>query len=67
VLWAAGLFGPWILLPWVLLPLAVARARQALAAPGSGDESLLTLAPFTAQLHLLFSVLLCVGVVLDRI
>jgi 1,4-dihydroxy-2-naphthoate octaprenyltransferase len=65
-LYAAGLFGPWILLPLVLTPLALARVRQALGARVNGDESLVTLAPQTAQLHLLFSVLLCVGVVLDR-
>jgi 1,4-dihydroxy-2-naphthoate octaprenyltransferase len=67
VLWATGLFGPWILLPVVLAPLAVGRVRQALAARGSGDPALLTLAPLTAQLHLLFCVLLCAGVVLDRL
>jgi 1,4-dihydroxy-2-naphthoate polyprenyltransferase len=64
VLWATGLFDAWILLPLVLSPLAAARARQALRARGSGDESLLTLAPLTAQLHLLFSALLCVAVAL---
>ena len=67
VLWAAGLFGPWILLVLVLVPLAVARARQALGAQGAGDQSLLTLAPFTAQLHMAFCLLLCAGVVLDRL
>ncbi|HWT95783.1 MAG TPA: 1,4-dihydroxy-2-naphthoate octaprenyltransferase [Solirubrobacteraceae bacterium] len=66
VLWASGLFSAWILLPLVLLPIAVARARQALSAQRSGDEKLVTLAPGMAQLHLLFSLLLCVGVVLDR-
>jgi 1,4-dihydroxy-2-naphthoate octaprenyltransferase len=66
VLYAAGLFGPWILLPLVLTPLAAGRVRQALGARVSGDGSLVTLAPQTAQLHLLFSLLLCVGVVLDR-
>jgi 1,4-dihydroxy-2-naphthoate octaprenyltransferase len=66
MLYAAGLFGPWILLPLVLTPMALGRARQALRARVSGDASLVTLAPLTAQLHLLFSVLLCVGVVLDR-
>jgi 1,4-dihydroxy-2-naphthoate octaprenyltransferase len=65
-LYAAGLFGPWILLPLVLTPLAFARVRQALGARVSNDGSLVTLAPQTAQLHLLFSVLLCVGVALDR-
>jgi 1,4-dihydroxy-2-naphthoate octaprenyltransferase len=66
-LYVTGLFGPWILLPLVLTPLAVARARQALAAERSGDAALLTLAPRTAQLHLLFCALLCVGVALDRL
>jgi 1,4-dihydroxy-2-naphthoate polyprenyltransferase len=67
VLWLAGLFSAWILLPLLLLPLGVARARQALSARGDGDEGLLTLAPFTAQLHMAFCLLLCVGVVLDRV
>ena len=66
VLYATGLFGPWILLPLVLTPLAFARVRQALGARVSDDGSLVTLAPQTAQLHLLFSLLLCVAVVLDR-
>jgi 1,4-dihydroxy-2-naphthoate octaprenyltransferase len=65
VLWATGLFDAWILLPLVTTPLALARARQALAAQRSGDEALLTLAPLTAQLHLLFCTLLCVGVALS--
>jgi 1,4-dihydroxy-2-naphthoate octaprenyltransferase len=65
VLWVTGLFDAWILLPLVTTPLAVARARQALAARRSGDEALLTLAPLTAQLHLLFCALLCVGVALS--
>ncbi|HEU4976617.1 MAG TPA: 1,4-dihydroxy-2-naphthoate octaprenyltransferase [Baekduia sp.] len=67
VLWAAGLYEPWILLPLLLTPAALARARQARAARASGDEALATLAPQTAQMHLLFSVLLCAGVVLDRV
>lgn len=65
VLWAAGLFGPWVLLPLVLAPLAVARARQALSGRGPGDAVLRTLAPATAQLHLLASAALAVGVLLD--
>lgn len=67
VLWVSGLFGPAILVALAVAPLAVGRARQALAARRSGDDVLVTLAPRTAQLHLLFSVLLCVGVVLDRL
>jgi 1,4-dihydroxy-2-naphthoate polyprenyltransferase len=66
VLWASGLFGPWIVVPLALAPLGAGRARQALRARGSGDEGLLTLAPGTAQLHILFSLLLCAAVVLDR-
>lgn len=67
VLCATGLFGPWILLPELTLPVAVACVRQALRAAGAGDEALRTLAPRLAQLHLLFSVLVCAGVVLDRL
>ncbi|WP_354701747.1 1,4-dihydroxy-2-naphthoate octaprenyltransferase [Paraconexibacter sp. AEG42_29] len=66
LVWATGLFGPAILLPLVLAPVAVARGRQALGARSAGDGALLTLAPQTAQLHLLFCVLACVGVVIDR-
>jgi 1,4-dihydroxy-2-naphthoate octaprenyltransferase len=66
VLWATGLFGAWILLPLVTAPLAVARARQALAAERGGDAALVTLAPGLAQLHLAFNALLCVAVMLDR-
>jgi 1,4-dihydroxy-2-naphthoate octaprenyltransferase len=66
-LWASGLFAAWILLALALAPVAVARARQALAAPASGAAVLRTLAPRTAQLHLLFSLLLCAAVTLDRL
>jgi 1,4-dihydroxy-2-naphthoate polyprenyltransferase len=67
VLWAAGLFSAWILLPLLALPIAASIARQALAARRSGDEVLLTLAPRTAQLHLLGTLLLAAGIVLDRL
>lgn len=66
-LWEFGLFGAWILLPVLLAPLAVARGRQALEAKDSGDPGLLTLAPQTAQLHLLLCVLLCVGLILEGV
>ena len=66
VLLALGLYGPWILLPLLLLPLAVARVRQAAAAPDGHSPDLVTLVPQTAQLHLLCCALLCVAVVLDR-
>lgn len=63
----AGLFSAWILLPLLGLPIALSIAAQARAARGSGDQRLLTLAPRTAQLHLLGCVLLCAGIVLDRV
>lgn len=66
VLWATGLFGPAILAALLTLPLAAGRAAQARSAERSGDPRLLSLAPRTAQLHLLTSVLLVVGVALDR-
>jgi 1,4-dihydroxy-2-naphthoate polyprenyltransferase len=66
LLWATGLFGPAILLGLLTAPLAVRRAAQARAATRSGDPVLRTLAPQTAQLHLLTCLLLLVGVVVDR-
>lgn len=66
VVWTAGLFAWPVLLPLLTLPLALARASTALAAPAEGDSGLLTLAPSTAQLHLLFNLLLVVGIALDR-
>lgn len=62
-----GLFDPWILLPLVFTPAAVARARQALSARAGGGDELLTLALRTAQLHVGFCTVLCVGIVLDRV
>jgi 1,4-dihydroxy-2-naphthoate polyprenyltransferase len=67
LLWAAGLFSWPILLPLATLPLALPRISQARAARSSGDGGLVSLAPETAKLHLLFCVLLVAGVVLDRI
>lgn len=67
VLWAAGLFDAWILLPVALVPLTVARCRQVLRVPDSANPALETLTPLTAQLHLLVCILLCAGVVLDRL
>ena len=66
VLWAAGVFDAWILLPVALAPLGVAGCRQAWRAR-AGDEGLVALTPETAQLHLLFCVLLCIGVALARV
>jgi 1,4-dihydroxy-2-naphthoate octaprenyltransferase len=67
VLYAAGLFGPWLLLPLVLAPIAVARARQAMAARPGDSAELTMLVPQTAQLHLAFCALMCVAVTLDRL
>lgn len=66
-LFAASLFEAWILLPLLLVPAAVARIRQVLGDASRTNAGLVTLAPQTAQMHLLFSLLLCAGIVLDRI
>jgi len=66
-LWVGGLFSAWILMPLLAAPIAISIARQALAAQRSGDEVLLTLAPRAAQLHLLGTLLLAAGIVLDRL
>lgn len=60
--WAAGLFGPAVLAPLLTAPIALARAAQ--SRPGS--EALPMLAPATAQLHLVFTAILVVGVIADR-
>lgn len=65
-LWAAGVFDAWILLPLALAPLLVARAREALAVRDPRDPFLATFTPRTAQVHLMFSLLLCAAVVLAR-
>lgn len=65
--WAAGLFSWPILLPLLTLPIAAQRVLQARSAEGEGDERLLSLAPLTAMLHLLFNALLVAGVVLAEI
>jgi len=61
---ASGLFAWPLLLVLLTLPIALARVRQARAADAEGDGRLLDLTPRTAQLHLLFHVLLIVGVIL---
>lgn len=65
-IWVGDLFGPAILLPLLTLPIAAGLVRQAARAARPDDGTLATLAPKTAQLHLLASVLLVVGVILDR-
>jgi 1,4-dihydroxy-2-naphthoate polyprenyltransferase len=67
VVWLAGLFEWPILLPLLTVPIATGRIEQVRTAREEGGESLATLPLGTAQLHLLFSVLLVVGVVLSRI
>lgn len=66
ILFAAGWFGPAILLPLLTGPIAWSRVAQARAARGPGDSVLTTLALSTAQLHLVFCALLIAGVVIDR-
>lgn len=67
VLVVTGQFGPALLLVLLTAPIALRRAAQARAARGSGDPVLHTLAPGTAQLHLLACIVLIVAVVLDRL
>ncbi len=67
IVWLAGLFDAPILLPLLTLPLATGRIEQVRTAREEGSESLASLPLRTAQLHLLFSVLLVAGVVLSRI
>ena len=67
VLWASGLFGPWILLPLLAAPAFAGCARLALSASRAGDPALLPLTPSTGQSHLWFCLLLVAGVVLDRV
>jgi 1,4-dihydroxy-2-naphthoate octaprenyltransferase len=67
VLWASGLFGPWILLPLLAAPALAGCARLALSARRAGDPALLPLTPSTGRAHLWFSLLLVAGVVLDRV
>ena len=67
VVWLAGLFDAPILLSLLTLPLATGRIEQVRTAREEGSELLTTLPLRTAQLHLLFSVLLVAGVVLSRI
>lgn len=50
-----------------MVPMAWQRARQALAGTGPGDDGLRSLAPLTAQLHLLATTLLVCAISLDRI
>ena len=64
--WAAGLFGPIILLALLTAPLAVTQVRQALAVDAEGDERLIPLVPGAAQIHGLFCLLLIVSIIIDR-
>lgn len=67
VIWLATHLGPAVLIPLVTLPMAWSRARQALAGTGPGDDALRSLAPLTAQLHLLATTLLVCAISLDRV
>ncbi len=65
-LWAGDVFNAWILLPLLVSPLLLARAREVWRLQRADDPALMTLTPRTAQVHLLFGVLLAVAVVLSR-
>jgi len=67
VVWLAGLFDVAILLPLLTLPLATQRIEQVRTAREEGSESLASLPLRTAQLHLLFCLLLVAGVVVSRV
>ena len=65
-LWLTGLFNAWILLPLLVVPMLIARAREVLRAGAPGDAALDELTGRTAQIHVLFCLLLCVSVGLAR-
>ncbi len=65
-LWLTGLFDAWILLPLLIVPLLIARVREVLGAQAPGDPALSELTGRTGQMHVLFSALLCLAVVLAR-
>jgi 1,4-dihydroxy-2-naphthoate octaprenyltransferase len=65
-LWLTGLFDAWILLPLLIVPLLVTRIQETRRAAAPGDAALDELTARTGQVHVLFSVLLCVAVVLAR-
>lgn len=67
VVWLAGLFEWPVLLPLLTLPLATGRIEQVRSAREEGSDTLATLPLRTAQLHLLFCVVLVAGVVLSRV
>jgi 1,4-dihydroxy-2-naphthoate polyprenyltransferase len=66
-LWAFGLFDAWILLPLLISPLLVVRALEPLRVRTPGDPFFESFTPRTGQVHLLFGLLLCAGVVLARV
>ena len=66
-LWACGLFDAWILLPLLATGPLLLRVGQVARMRDAGDPGLAALTPQTAQIHLMFSVLLCVSVALARI
>jgi 1,4-dihydroxy-2-naphthoate octaprenyltransferase len=66
-LWVSGLFDAWILLPLLVAGPLLRRAREVAQMRDSRDPALATLTPRTAEIHLMFAVLLCVSVALARI
>jgi 1,4-dihydroxy-2-naphthoate octaprenyltransferase len=60
LLWLGGLTGPWVLLAWLAAPLAIAPLRTMLTAEGRALNPALK---GTARLHLIFGLLLALGMV----
>jgi 1,4-dihydroxy-2-naphthoate octaprenyltransferase len=67
LLWVSGLFDAWILLPLLVAGPLLLRAREVARMRDSRDPALATLTPRTAEIHLMFAVLLCVSVALARV
>jgi 1,4-dihydroxy-2-naphthoate octaprenyltransferase len=64
--WAAALL-PWpVLFSLLTLPLAIQRIAQVRAARSDNPEALRSLVPLTAQLHLVFCILLVAGIAIGR-
>ncbi|MDW8234034.1 MAG: 1,4-dihydroxy-2-naphthoate polyprenyltransferase [Roseiflexaceae bacterium] len=61
LLWLSGLTGPWVMLAWLATPLAIAPMRTMLTSEGRALNLALK---GTARLHLVFGLLLALGMVL---
>lgn len=63
----SGLFSYWTLLVFLSLPVALGNLKTIWESDRGQEERLAPLVPRTAQLHLLFGVLLTCGIVLDTL